>query len=59
MHADQRYRGSLATNLMEPVRPITDSLVLDRLDSTICPEGTCTRNPGKACAASVRGWHGD
>jgi hypothetical protein len=44
---------------MEPVRPITDSLVLDRLDSTICPEGTCTRNPGKACAASVRGWHGD
>jgi hypothetical protein len=44
MHADQRYRGSLATDLMEPVRPITDSLVLDRLDSTICPDGTCTRN---------------
>jgi CRISP-associated protein Cas1 len=31
MHADVRYRGSLAIDLMEPVRPIADELVLDLL----------------------------
>jgi CRISPR/Cas system-associated endonuclease Cas1 len=29
MHVDQRYRGSLATDLMEPARPAADALVLD------------------------------
>ena len=33
MHADQRYRTSLATDLMEPVRPIADGYVLDLLES--------------------------
>jgi CRISPR-associated endonuclease Cas1 len=32
MHADVRYRGSLAIDLMEPVRPIADELVLDLLE---------------------------
>jgi CRISP-associated protein Cas1 len=31
MHVDQRYRGSLATDLMEPARPAADALVLDLL----------------------------
>jgi CRISPR-associated protein Cas1 len=31
MHADVRYRSSLATDLMEPVRPIADQAVLDLL----------------------------
>jgi CRISP-associated protein Cas1 len=33
MHADHRYRGSLATDLMEPSRPVADGLILDLLDS--------------------------
>jgi CRISP-associated protein Cas1 len=59
MHPDQRYRGSLATDLMEPVRAITDSLVLDLLEQHDLLRGDVFEKPGKACAASVRGWHGD
>jgi len=33
MHADKRYRASLASDLMEPVRPIADALVIDVLES--------------------------
>ena len=33
MHADQRYRSSLATDLMEPARPVADEIVLDLLES--------------------------
>jgi hypothetical protein len=33
MHADQRSRVSLACDLMEPVRPLIDSWVLDLLES--------------------------
>jgi CRISPR/Cas system-associated endonuclease Cas1 len=33
MHADQRYRGSLATDLMEPARPASDTMVLNLLES--------------------------
>jgi CRISPR-associated endonuclease Cas1 len=33
MHADLRYRGSLATDLMEPARPAVDAAVLDLLES--------------------------
>ncbi|QEC48541.1 CRISPR-associated endonuclease Cas1 [Baekduia soli] len=32
MHTDKRYRGSLATDLMEPARPAADLLVLDFLE---------------------------
>ncbi len=31
MHTDTRYRGSLATDVMEPVRPIVDKVVLEVL----------------------------
>jgi CRISPR-associated endonuclease Cas1 len=33
MHTDLRYRRSLAADLMEPVRPVADTLVLDLLES--------------------------
>jgi CRISPR associated protein, Cas1 family len=33
MHVDVRYRGGLAIDLMEPVRPIADELVLDLLEN--------------------------
>jgi CRISPR-associated endonuclease Cas1 len=29
LHTDKRYRGSLAHDLMEPVRPVVDGLVID------------------------------
>lgn len=29
MHADKRYRPSLASDLMEPVRPVADRIVLE------------------------------
>lgn len=32
MHADKRYRGSLASDLMEPTRPVADRVVLDLLE---------------------------
>jgi CRISPR/Cas system-associated endonuclease Cas1 len=32
MHVDQRYRSSLATDLMEPARPTADGLVLDLVE---------------------------
>jgi|SRR5579864_378874 len=31
LHADQRFRNSLACDLMEPVRPVVDAFVLDML----------------------------
>jgi len=33
MHVDQRYRSSLATDLMEPARPTADEIVLELLES--------------------------
>src|SRR5436190_1715166 len=32
MHADKRYRASLASDLMEPVRPIADAMVVELLE---------------------------
>jgi len=32
MHTDVRYRGSLAIDLMEPIRPVADEFVLDLLE---------------------------
>ena len=57
MHTDQRYRGSLATDLMEPARPTADSLVLDLLqaeqlhrgDVYETREGTCRIGTPLAC----------
>lgn len=31
LHTDKRYRGSLAHDLMEPVRPLVDGMVLELL----------------------------
>ena len=31
LHTDKRYRGSLAHDLMEPVRPVVDGMVLELL----------------------------
>jgi len=39
MHADKRYRGSLATDLMEPVRPVADALVLGLLRDHVVRRG--------------------
>lgn len=39
MHTDQRYRTSLATDLMEPARPVADGLVLDLLSSRKLHQG--------------------
>ena len=56
MHTDARYRGSLATDLMEPVRPIIDKVVfellmgreLDRGDVFETREGICRLGPDLA-----------
>jgi len=56
MHADTRYRGSLASDLMEPVRPIVDRLVLELLtgrelargDVVETREGVCRLGPDLA-----------
>lgn len=56
MHADQRYRGSLATDLMEPARPVADAQVLDliqgqeltRGDIIETREGVCRVGPAMA-----------
>ena len=32
MHADKRYRPSLASDLMEPVRPVADEVVFELLE---------------------------
>ena len=39
MHTDLRYRGSLATDLMEPARPAADAFVLDLLESRTLQRG--------------------
>jgi CRISPR/Cas system-associated endonuclease Cas1 len=56
MHTDVRYRASLATDLMEPVRPVVDAFVLDLLaehelqrgDIHETREGVCRIGPGLA-----------
>lgn len=55
MHADQRYRGSLATDLMEPGRPVADELVLAILEDELGRgdvyenrEGVCRVGPAMA-----------
>jgi CRISPR associated protein Cas1 len=56
MHTDTRYRGSLATDLMEPTRPIVDRLVLyllagrefQRGKVAETRDGICRLGPGLA-----------
>ena len=56
LHTDKRYRGSLAHDLMEPVRPVVDGLVLDLLaaralergDVYETREGVCRLGPPTA-----------
>src|SRR5262249_13269481 len=56
MHTDVRYRGSLAIDLMEPVRPVADECVLDLLEARVfrrgdaleTRRGVCRRGPALA-----------
>jgi len=49
MHADQRYRGSLAADLMEPVRPVADELVLDLFEAHELRRGDIFENREGVC----------
>jgi CRISPR/Cas system-associated endonuclease Cas1 len=56
LHSDKRYRGSLAHDLMEPVRPVVDGMVLGLLaehamqrgDVYETREGVCRLGPSMA-----------
>jgi CRISPR-associated endonuclease Cas1 len=56
LHTDKRYRGSLAHDLMEPVRPLVDGMILDLLaehalqrgDVYETREGVCRLGPPMA-----------
>jgi CRISPR-associated endonuclease Cas1 len=62
MHTDARYRGSLATDLMEPVRPVVDRLVIELLahkelahgDVVETRAGVC--RVGAALSKVLAGW---
>jgi CRISPR-associated endonuclease Cas1 len=52
IHADKRYRGSLALDLMEPARPVADEVVLEALQVPLARgdvyetrEGVCRVGP--------------
>ena len=49
MHADQRYRSSLATDLMEPGRPAADQLVLDVLQRRALSRGDIVETREGVC----------
>lgn len=53
MHVDKRYRGSLASDLMEPVRPVLDGLVLDLFDSRPLRKGDVTENREGVCRVGL------
>jgi CRISPR-associated endonuclease Cas1 len=62
LHTDKRYRGSLAHDLMEPVRPVVDGFVIDlvqrhalrRGDVYETREGVCRLGP--ALAKNLAQW---
>jgi CRISPR-associated endonuclease Cas1 len=64
LHTDKRYRGSLAHDLMEPVRPVVDGLVIEFLanhkltrgDVYETREGVCRVGP--PVASSLAQWGG-
>jgi CRISPR/Cas system-associated endonuclease Cas1 len=49
MHSDQRYRTSLATDLMEPARPIADALLLARLEERELHRGDVVETRSGVC----------
>lgn len=49
MHTDHRYRGSLATDLMEPARPAADAIVLDLLTGHELRRGDVFENREGVC----------
>jgi CRISPR associated protein Cas1 len=51
MHADKRYRPSLASDLMEPVRPVVDRSVVELLEERELRRGSWLRR-GRVCVAS-------
>jgi len=65
MHTDTRYRGSLASDLMEPVRPIVDKVVLELLtdrelergDVVETREGVCRLGAKLACELAASAAH--
>lgn len=65
LHTDKRYRGSLAHDLMEPVRPVIDGMVikliadraLGRGDVYETREGVCRLGP--RLARNLAGWAPD
>ena len=62
MHADKRYRGSLAADLMEPARPAADSLVVNLLESAELRRGDVVETRegvvriGAPLAHRIGGW---
>jgi CRISPR/Cas system-associated endonuclease Cas1 len=62
LHTDKRYRGSLAHDLMEPVRPVVDGLVIDLVQKRKLARGDVyeTREGGFAGSdlRSLARWRG-
>jgi CRISPR/Cas system-associated endonuclease Cas1 len=54
MHADQRSRSSLATDLMEPARPAADEIILDLLEAHPFTAATLLRRGKASCASDGR-----
>jgi CRISPR-associated endonuclease Cas1 len=54
MHADVRYRRSLATDLMEPVRPVADGIVLDLLEQQVLRRGDALETARGVCRLGPR-----
>ena len=54
VHADVRYRGSLATDLIEPVRPIADRLVLEILERRALARGDVFETREGVCRIGSR-----
>jgi CRISPR-associated protein Cas1 len=49
MHADKRYRPSLASDLMEPVRPVADRIVIDLLQERDLSRGEVVETRQGVC----------
>jgi hypothetical protein len=49
LHTDKRYRGSLAHDLMEPVRPLADGMILDLLAEHALERGEVYKTRGGVC----------
>jgi CRISPR-associated protein Cas1 len=45
LHTDKRYHGSLASDLMEPLRPVLDGMVIELVRSTALARGEGVRDP--------------